>query len=65
MFVRRRVPWWSKPFMLIAVLVGLFYSEKYAPILTKHMTLGWWINTARKSPQYIKKIEKLVKDLTG
>lgn len=30
---KRRPPWWSRPFMVMGVLAGLVYSERYASML--------------------------------
>ncbi len=62
MFARRpKIAWWIRPFMFIGVLMGLIMSEKRAPVITRNMTPGWWIDVAFELKKRIQNILKASK----
>jgi hypothetical protein len=57
MFRRRsKIVWWVRPFMFIGIVMGLIMSEKNAPMITKNMTMSWWIDVALELKKRIQNV---------
>ncbi|MBZ0266140.1 hypothetical protein K8I28_15900 [bacterium] len=35
----KRAPWWARIFAVMAILPGIYWAERYAPVIRKNFTL--------------------------